>query len=79
MIREAERKGLLKPGSGVIVEGTGGNTGIGLALAGLARGYQCILAVPDDVSSDKIALMQAYGAEVHVQPSVPFTDPRCVC
>jgi hypothetical protein len=40
-------KGLLKPGNGIIVEGTGGNTGIGLALAGLARGYQCILTVPE--------------------------------
>lgn len=76
MIMDAERKGLLKPGHGVIVEGTGGNTGIGLALAGLSRGYDTILTVPADVAPEKIALMEAYGAEVVVQPAVPFSDPR---
>ena len=54
-MEEAERKGLLKPG-GIIVEGTGGNTGINLALTSLSKGYQCILAVPDTISPNKLAI-----------------------
>ncbi|EWM23581.1 cysteine synthase [Nannochloropsis gaditana] len=75
MVEDAERKGRLRPG-GVIVEGTRGNTGISLALASLAKGYQCVLVVPDSVSAVKVDLMRAYGAHVHVQPSVPLSDSR---
>lgn len=74
-VEDAERKGRLRPG-GVIVEGTRGNTGISLALASLAKGYQCVLVVPDSVSAVKVDLMRAYGAHVHVQPSVPLSDSR---
>ncbi|MGL4554307.1 MAG: cystathionine beta-synthase [Gemmataceae bacterium] len=63
MIDEAERKGLLRPG-GVIVEATAGNTGVGLAMVAAVRGYRCIFVLPDKMSSEKIALLKAYGAEV---------------
>lgn len=63
MIKEAERKGILKPG-GVIVEGTAGNTGLGIAFAALGRGYKVIFVVPKKFSEEKQVLMRALGAEV---------------
>lgn len=63
MIKEAERKGILKPG-GVIVEGTAGNTGLGIAFAALGRGYKVVFVVPTKFSEEKQVLMRALGAEV---------------
>lgn len=68
MIDSAERDGLLGPG-GTIVEGTSGNTGIGLALVAAVRGYRCIFSIPDKMSDEKIRLLRAFGAEVVVTPS----------
>ena len=76
IIKDAEEKGLLSPG-GVIVETTSGNTGYSLAMIAAIRGYRCILAVTDKSSQDKIAMLRALGAEVHVCPaSVAADDPR---
>ena len=76
MIEEAERKGDLKPG-GTIVEGTSGNTGMGLALAAVVKGYRCIFTVSDKQSQSKIDLLRAVGAEVIVCPTnVEPEDPR---
>jgi len=68
MIDAAERDGLLGPG-GTIVEGTSGNTGVGLALVAAVRGYQCIFSIPDKMSDEKIRLLRAFGAEVVITPS----------
>ncbi len=68
MILDAERKGLIRPGS-TIVEPTSGNTGMGLALAAILRGYKMIFTVPDKMSRDKIDLLRAVGARVRVTPS----------
>jgi len=76
MIDDAERKGLLKPG-GTIVEGTSGNTGIGLALVAALRGYKLIFTITDKQSREKINLLKALGAEVIVCPTaVEPKDPR---
>ena len=76
IINDAEEKGLLSPG-GVIVETTSGNTGYSLAMIAAIRGYRCILAVTDKSSQDKIDMLRALGAEVHVCPaSVAADDPR---
>jgi cystathionine beta-synthase len=76
IIDAAERDGLLRPG-GTIVEPTSGNTGVGLALVALERGYRCVFVVPDKVAEDKRAVLRAYGAEVVVAPtSVEPEDPR---
>ena len=76
MIEAAERDGLLSPG-GVIVEATAGNTGAGLAMAAALKGYRCVFAVPDKMSSEKINLLRAYGAEVVITPSaVPPDSPE---
>ena len=75
MIDAAEREGLLGPG-GTIVEGTSGNTGVGLALVAAVRGYRCIFTIPDKMSAEKIGLLRAFGAEVVVTPSdVPPDHP----
>lgn len=75
MVLDAERKGILKPG-GTIVEPTSGNTGVGLALAAVLRGYKIIFTVPEKMSRDKIALLKAFGAKVIVTPSnVPPDHP----
>ena len=67
MIDEAERQGLLKPGS-VIIEPTSGNTGIGLCSVGTSRGYRCIIVMPDTMSMERRLLMKAYGAELVLTP-----------
>lgn len=76
MVEDAEKQGLLKPG-GTIIEGTSGNTGMGLALAGIAKGYKCIFTMADKQSQEKIDILRAVGAEVVVCPTnVAPEDPR---
>lgn len=76
MIEDAERRGVLKPGA-TIVEPTGGNTGIGLALVSAVKGYRCVLVCPRGTSAEKIALMRAFGAEViEARPDVDPEDPE---
>lgn len=74
MIIEAKKSGALKPG-GIIVEGTAGNTGIGLAMVGSAMGHRSIIVMPDNQSTEKIATLKAYGAEVKLIPAVPYKNP----
>jgi len=75
IIERAERDGRLKPG-GTIVEGTSGNTGVGLAIAAALRGYRCIFTMPDKMSQEKVRLLKAFGAEVIVTPTaVPPDHP----
>lgn len=75
MVDAAESEGLLKPG-GTIVEPTSGNTGVGLALVAAQRGYRCIFVMSDKMSTEKVALLRAYGAEVVVCPTaVPPEHP----
>ena len=73
IIERAEREGRLKPG-GTIVEGTSGNTGIGLAIAAALRGYKCIFTMPDKMSQEKVRLLKAFGAEVIVTPTAVAPD-----
>ena len=76
MIDDAEKAGLLKPG-GTIIEGTSGNTGMGLAIAAVVRGYRCIFTTTDKQSKEKIDALKAFGAEVIVCPTnVDPEDPR---
>src|SRR5437868_1620028 len=76
MIEDAERAGLLKPG-GTIIEGTSGNTGMGLAIAAVVKGYRCIFTTTDKQSKEKIDALKAFGAEVIVCPTnVDPEDPR---
>jgi cystathionine beta-synthase len=76
MIDDAEKAGLLKPG-GTIIEGTSGNTGMGLALTAIARGYKCIFTVSDKQSKEKVDVLRAVGADVIVCPTnVAPDDPR---
>ena len=76
MIEDAEKAGTLKPG-GTIIEGTSGNTGMGLALVALAKGYRCVFTLADKQSQEKIDILRAMGAEVIVCPTnVPPDDPR---
>jgi len=74
MVLDAEAKGLLKPG-GVIVEGTAGNTGIGLALVANARGYRSVIVMPDTQSQEKKDFLRLIGAELRLVPAVPFANP----
>jgi cystathionine beta-synthase len=75
IIEDAERRGELKPG-GTIVEGTSGNTGVGLAIAAALKGYHCIFTMPDKMSQEKVRLLKAYGAEVVITPTaVPPDHP----
>src|SRR6266496_1157980 len=75
IIERAEKEGKLKPG-GTIVEGTSGNTGVGLAIAAVLRGYKCIFTMPDKMSQEKVRLLKAFGAEVIVTPTaVPPDHP----
>ena len=76
IIEAAERAGDLKPG-GIIVEGTSGNTGVGLAIAAALKGYRCIFTMPDKMSQEKVRLLKAYGAEVVITPTaVPPDHPE---
>jgi len=75
IIKEAEAKGLLKPG-GTVVEGTAGNTGIGLAHICNARGYKCLIIIPNTQSQEKIDALRTLGAEVRPVPAVPYTNPN---
>src|SRR5687767_10836667 len=76
MIEDAEKKGLLKPG-GTIIEGTSGNTGMGLAIAAVIKGYKCIFTTTDKQSKEKVDALKAFGAEVIVCPTnVDPEDPR---
>ncbi|MEN9235038.1 MAG: cysteine synthase A [Gloeomargarita sp. GMQP_bins_120] len=75
IIRDAEQKGLLRPG-GTVVEGTAGNTGIGLAHICNARGYRCLIVIPETQSQEKIDLLRLLGAEVKTVPAVPYRDPN---
>src|SRR5438132_3884115 len=68
MIAEAERRGWLRPG-GTIIEATAGNTGVGLAMVAAVKGYPCIFVLPDKMSSEKVRLLKAYGAEVVITPT----------
>ena len=74
MIRDAEERGVLKPG-GAVVEGTAGNTGIGLALVGNARGYRTVIVMPETQSQEKIDMLRLCGAEVRLVPAKPYRDP----
>jgi cysteine synthase len=74
IIRDAERSGRLKPG-GTVVEGTAGNTGIGLAHICAARGYKCVIVIPDNQSQEKMDLLRTLGAEVRPVPPKPYVDP----
>lgn len=73
MIREAEISGELQPGN-TVVEGTAGNTGIGIAHICNARGYSCVIYMPDNQSREKIEILETLGAEVRVVPTVPYTN-----
>jgi len=75
IILDAEKRGVLKPG-GVIVEGTAGNTGIGLALVGNARGYRTVIVIPETQSQEKKDMLRLCGAELREVPAVPYKDPN---
>jgi cysteine synthase A len=75
IIQDAEARGALKPG-GVIVEGTAGNTGIGLALVGNARGYRTVIVIPETQSQEKKDMLRLCGAELKEVPAVPYKDPN---
>ncbi|MBC7672731.1 MAG: pyridoxal-phosphate dependent enzyme [Polaromonas sp.] len=73
IIEQAERDGSLRPG-GTIVEGTSGNTGVGLAIAAALKGYKCIFTMPDKMSQEKVRLLKAFGAEVIITPTAVGPD-----
>src|SRR5438445_8675894 len=75
IVEDAEAKGLLRPG-GVVVEGTAGNTGIGLALVGNARGYRTVIVIPDTQSEEKKDMLRLCGADLRQVPAVPYKDPN---
>jgi cysteine synthase len=74
IIEDAERRGLLKPG-GTVVEGTAGNTGIGLTLVGNAKGYRSVIVMPETQSREKIDFLRMIGADLRLVPAKPFRDP----
>ncbi len=74
IIEDAEQRGLLKPGD-TIVEGTAGNTGIGLTVIGHAKGYRTVIVIPETQSAEKISLLRTLGAEVITVPEKPYRDP----
>jgi len=74
IITDAEERGVLKPG-GIVVEGTAGNTGIGLALVGNARGYRTVIVMPETQSREKIDLLRMIGAELRLVPALPYKNP----
>ncbi|MBV9785312.1 MAG: cysteine synthase A [Acidisphaera sp.] len=74
IILDAERRGVLKPG-GTVVEGTAGNTGIGLTLVGNSRGYRCVIVMPETQSQEKIDFLRMIGADLRLIPAKPYKDP----
>src|SRR6266536_3637574 len=75
IVKDAEERGLLQPG-GVIVEGTAGNTGIGLALVANARGYRTVIVIPQTQSQEKKDMLRLCGATLHEVPAVPYREPN---
>jgi cysteine synthase A len=75
IVKDAEERGQLRPG-GVIVEGTAGNTGIGLALVANARGYRTVIAIPDTQSEEKKQALRLLGADLREVPAVPYANPN---
>jgi len=75
IVQDAEQRGLLKPG-GTVVEGTAGNTGIGLAHVCNARGYRCVIVMPDNQAAEKYQIIEALGAELRKVPAVPYSNPN---
>jgi len=75
LLVDAEKRGLLRPG-GTIVEGTAGNTGIGLALLGASRGYRSVIVMPETQSAEKIDALRLTGADVKLVPAAKFSDPK---
>ena len=75
IVRDAENRGQLKPG-GVIVEGTAGNTGIGLTLVGNALGYRSVIVIPDTQSQEKKDMLRLCGVELKEVPAVPYKEPN---
>ena len=74
IVEDAEKRGQLRPG-GVIVEGTAGNTGIGLALVAAARGYRAVIVMPETQSDEKKATLRLFGADLRLVKAVPYKDP----
>ena len=75
IIEDAEKRGTLKPG-GVIVEGTAGNTGIGLALVGNSRGYRTVIVIPETQTQEKKDMLRLCGADLREVPAAPYSDPN---
>jgi cysteine synthase A len=75
IVLDAERRGALKHG-GTVVEGTAGNTGIGLAHVCNARGYKCVIVMPDNQAAEKYQIVEALGAELRKVPAVPYSNPN---
>jgi len=75
IVRDAEKRGQLKPG-GIIVEGTAGNTGIGLALVANALGYRCVIVIPETQSQEKKDMLRLCGADLREVPAVPYSNPE---
>src|SRR6202451_2396812 len=75
IVLDAEKRGVLKPG-GTVVEGTAGNTGIGLAHVCNARGYRCVIVMPDNQAAEKYQIIEALGAEMGQVPAVPYSNPN---
>jgi cysteine synthase A len=75
IIQDAEKKGTLRPG-GVIVEGTAGNTGIGIALVANARGYRSVIVMPETQSQEKKDMLRLCGADLRLMPAVPYSNPN---
>ena len=75
MVLDGERRGVIEPG-GLIVEGTAGNTGIGLALVGNSRGYRTLILMPNTQSQEKKDALRLCGAELREVPAVPYKDPN---
>src|SRR5437762_32133 len=75
ILLDAERRGVLRPG-GTVVEGTAGNTGIGLALIGNSRGYRTVIVIPQTQSQEKKDMLRLCGAELREVPAVPYKDPN---
>ncbi|MDP8985326.1 MAG: cysteine synthase A [Pseudomonadota bacterium] len=75
IVLDAERRGVLEPG-GTVVEGTAGNTGIGLAHVCNARGYKCVIVMPDNQAAEKYQIIEALGAQLRKVPAVPYSNPN---